>query len=133
MTLGPRSHYQSQSAAECALTSILRYSRAAFRSVFTPDLRPPLALLHSPHTVLWIHELGTDVNKLDRESTSASATCVRDFHPTVVQETRGYIIGLGRLLGPPMSFSVFACFSQSGGEDRFLMKWDDRQQVEEEA
>jgi hypothetical protein len=74
----------------------------AFRGIFTPDLRPPLALFHSPHMVLWIHELGTDVNKLDRESASGSATCVRDFRPTVVRETGGYIIGLGKLLRPSM-------------------------------
>jgi hypothetical protein len=94
----------------------------AFGSVFTPDPRPPLALLHSPHMVLWIHELVTDVNILYRESTRRSATCVRDFRPVFVQETRGYIIELGRLLGPPMSFSIFACPPQSSGENRFLMK-----------
>lgn len=94
----------------------------AFGSVFTPDPRPPLALLHSPHMVLGIHELVTDVNELDRESARGSATCARDFRPIVVQETRGHIIELGRLLGPPMSFSIFACPPQSSGEDRFLMK-----------
>jgi hypothetical protein len=94
----------------------------AFGSIFTPDPRPPLALLHSPHMVLWIHELVTDVNELYRESTRGSATCVRDFRPIVVQEAKSYIIGLGRLLGPPMSFSIFACPPQSSGEDRFLMK-----------
>ncbi len=89
-----------------------------FGSIFTPDPRPPLALLHSPHIILWIHELGTDVNELDREWASG----FRDFYPIIVQETRGYIVGLDRLLGSPMSFSVFACLPQSGGEDRFLMK-----------
>ena len=72
--------------------------------------------------ILWVHELSTNVYKLDRESASVSATCVRDFHPTVARETRGHIIGPGRLLGPPMSFSVFARPSQSRGEDRFLVK-----------
>ncbi len=93
-----------------------------FRSVFTPDPRPPLALLHSPHMVLWIHELVTDVNELYRESARGSYTCVRDFRPILVQETRSYTIELGGLPGPPMSFSIFACPPQSSGEDRFLMK-----------
>ena len=97
----------------------------AFGSVFTPDPCPPLALLHSPHMVLWIHELVTDVNELDLESAKDSATCVRDFRHIVVQETSCYIIGLDRLLGAPMSFSIFACPSQSRGEDRFLMKRND--------
>lgn len=79
------------------------------RNLFTPDLRPPLALLHSPHMVLRVHELGTDVNKRDGRSASPSTARVHDFHPTVIQEAKGRIIGLGRLLRPPMSFSVFAC------------------------
>jgi hypothetical protein len=93
----------------------------AFGSVFTPDSRPPLALLHSPRMMLWIHELVADVNELDRES-ARSVTCVRDFRPILVQEARGYAIERGRLFGPPMSFSVFACPPQGSGEDRFLMK-----------
>src|SRR5258708_2738398 len=95
--------------------------QTAFRSIFTPDPRTPLALLHSPHMILWIHELSTDVNELDCESASGSATCVRNFDPVIVQKTRGYITGLGRILGPPMSFSIFACLPQGSGEDRFLM------------
>jgi hypothetical protein len=94
----------------------------ALGSIFTPDPRPPLALLHSPHMVLWIHELVTNVNELDHESARGSTTCVRDFRPIVLQETSGYIIELGKLLGPPMSFSIFACPPQSSGEDGFLMK-----------
>lgn len=97
----------------------------ALRSLFTPDLRPPLALLYSPHMVLCVHELSTNVNKLDRESASVGAACVRGFHPIVGRETRGYIIGLGRLLSPSMSFSIFAGPSQSSGEDRFLMTGND--------
>jgi len=93
----------------------------ALGSLFTPDPRPPLALLHSPHMVLWIHKLVTDVNELDRESALSSVTCVCDFRPIVVQETK-YIIGLGGLLGPPVSFSIFACPLQSSGKDRFLIK-----------
>ena len=97
----------------------------AFRSVFTPDPRPPLTLLHSPHVVLWIHELTTDVNELDRESARRGFSCIRDFRPILAQETMGDIIKLCRLFGPPMSFSIFACPLQSRGEDRFLMKCDD--------
>jgi hypothetical protein len=92
----------------------------AFGNVFTPDPRPPLALLHSPHVVLWIHELVTDVDELDHESARCSA-CVPDFCPILVQ-TRDYTVKIGRLLGPPMSFSIFACPPQSSGEDRFLIK-----------
>jgi hypothetical protein len=92
----------------------------AFGSVFTPDPRPPLALLHSPHMVLWIHELVTDVNELDRESAWCSA-CVRDFRPILMQIIDN-IAEISRLLGPPMSFSIFACPLQSSGKDRFLMK-----------
>ena len=54
----------------------------AFGSVFTPDPRSPLALLHSPYMVLWIHELISDVNELDGES--ACGTCDRDFRPILV-------------------------------------------------
>jgi hypothetical protein len=47
-----------------------------FRNVFAPDPRPPLALLHSPHMALLIHELElvTDVNEINRESAWGSAT-----------------------------------------------------------
>ena len=101
----------------------LRYRKwRAWKRFLLPDPRPPLALLHSLHMVLRVHELVTDVNELDRDSARGSATCVRDFRPIVVQETRGNIIELGRLLGAPMSFSIFACPLQSSGEDRFLMK-----------
>jgi hypothetical protein len=92
-----------------------------FRNLFTPDLRPPLALLHPTHMLLRVHELGTDVDEIDGGSASSSAIHARDFHRTIVREIKGYITGPNGLLGPPMSFSIFACPFQNGGEDRFLV------------
>ena len=90
------------------------------RNLFTPDLRPPLALLHPMHILLGIHELGTNVDKFDGRSASSTTIWVHDFRRTIVREIRGYITRLNRPLGPPMSFRIFTCPFQDGREDRLL-------------
>jgi hypothetical protein len=93
----------------------------AFGSVFTSDPRPSLALLHSPHMVLSVHELVADVNELEPESARGSATCVCDSRLILAQETRGYIIELGRL--PTALRRAREDVRRHGRpEDRFLMK-----------
>jgi len=87
------------------------------RNLFTPDLRPPLALLHPTHMLLRVHELGTDVDKFDVGSASSSAIHTRD----ILREIKDYITRPNGLLGSPMSFGIFACPFQNGREDRFLV------------
>ena len=94
----------------------------AFGSVFTSDPRPSLALLHSPHMVLSVHELVADINELDHESARGSATCVCDSRLIPAQETRGYIIELGRLLPTALRRAREDVRRHGRPEDRFLMK-----------
>lgn len=94
----------------------------ALRNLFTPNLRPPLALLQPTHLVFRVYELGAHVNKLDGGSTSGSVIRAHDFRRTLERDTKVYVIRLGRPLSPPISFSIFACPFQSSLEDRFLIR-----------
>jgi hypothetical protein len=62
----------------------LCYRKMALRNLFTPDLCSPLALLHTPHMILRVHELGTDIDKLDGGSANGSASRADPFHSTVI-------------------------------------------------
>ena len=83
----------------------------ALRNLFTPNPRSPLTLFHAAQVILGVQELGANVNKLGGWSTSGDVACAHDFStlPVMIGLAKSRIDRLGRLFGPSVSNSIFAC------------------------
>lgn len=96
-------------------------SKMALWNLFTPNLRPPLALFHAAQVILGVQKLGADINELDGWSTIGSA-CDFCTLRVLIELVQDFIDRLGRLLGPTVSNSVITCHFQGIGEDRILTR-----------
>ena len=97
-------------------------------NLFTPNSCSPLALFHAAQAILGVQKLGANVNKLDGWPASGRTARIRDFCtiPGMIGLAKSRINRLGRLLGPTVSGSIFACSFQGIGEDRILTRQEIR-------